>query len=491
MRKLSILLILIAFIPFASCKKAEKIETQLIYGIENEITTLDPIKTRHIYDLQVIAQIYDGLVKLNENNQITPSLAQSWTTTDFKTWKFKIRNDVYFHDNTPLKPSDVLYSFKRILSPESNSAWILSDIVKDFKIIPPDTFVIELNKPEPFFIHRITSPLFSIVPENSKNIPNFGSEIAIGTGPFKLLKKTETEITLTKNEKYWKKTNGNLSIVKFITIKNDQIRLSELKGGKISLMTVPLTLAPVITKSPELQEKFQISSFPTFNIHFIGFNTSKLDQHLRKAINLAINRTEISKIATFNLAIPNSTPLPAQIWNIKENDIFNPNEAIKELKLSKSTPKLELLIHDKYNSQAIGELIQNQLKKINLNITLKQTDFNTAIDYILKDKADLYLMFFEFVFSSPEPILFNLFHSSKIPVPNFWKLKDKQIDKLLEDLNKPNPENLIPKIIDKINSNPPLVTLFTLKSSIIHPKNIKNIYINAHNIPLLEEVKIQ
>jgi len=491
MKKIITITIIISLIIPLSCSKQQKGENELIFAIENEITTLDPIKTKHIYDLQVIGQIYNGLIEINEKNQIVPALAENWSTTDYKTWKFKIRNNVLFHDNSKLKPSDVLFSFKRILSKESNSAWILSDVIKNFKIIPPDTFVIELNKPDPHFLHRITSPLFSIVPETIKNLKEFGSNIAIGTGPFKLLQKTDNEIILIRNENYWEKTNGNVSKLKFVTIKNDQIRLSELKAGKISVMYLPLHLAPTITKSPEINEKFQISSFPTFNIHFIGFNTKKLNIHIRKAINLAIDRNEITKIATSNLAIPNPNPLPTPLWTTKETNPFNPEEAVKEIKMAKPPHELQLLVHDKYNSPIIGELIQNQLKKINLNITLKQVDFNTAIDFILKDKSDLYLMFFEFVFSSPEPILFNLFHSSKIPVPNFWKLNNKEIDQLLEQLNKPNNQKILQEIINKINSNPPLAPLFTLNANIIYPKYIQNISINPHNIAMLKKVKIQ
>lgn len=481
-----IVVILIAAI-FFSYKTQKTQSRELIYALPDDVITLDPIKNPNIYNGQVISQIYEGIVKLDENNQIVPALAESWTTEDFKVWKFKIRKNVLFHDGTKLNLRDVLFSFQRILSKDSNHAWLFAGLVKDMRIEEPDTFIIELNKPEKYFLSRITANWIAVVPEKIKDIPNFGTEIAIGTGPFKLIKKTDTEITLIRNENYWGKTKGNVSTIKFVVIKNDQVRLSELKSGKVNIMELPLSLSQNLRDLNDLK----ISNFPTFNVHFIGFNSKELDQHLRRAINFAINRKEIQEAATANLGAINSTPLPTTFKDVKEEDVFNLDEAKKEISLVKSIPKLELMVSDKNNAPIIAEIVQNQLKKINLDISIKQVEFNTLIDNIIKGQTNFFIAWFSYMFSSPEPILFDVLHSSKIPAPNFWKFEDKEMNKMLEKLSEPNTENLIPQIISKFQSNPPFVPLFTLKTALIHSKFVKNVYMNGHSIPLLEEIIIE
>jgi peptide/nickel transport system substrate-binding protein len=485
-----ILLVVVGFL-FYSYKEKTSAPKELVYALPNEVNTLDPHKITDVYTAQVLAQMYEGLVGLDKNNQLVPVLAESWSTDDYKTWKFKIRKNVFFHDGTLLKPSDVLFSFQRLSSKDSTLAWLFTGLVKDMRIESPDTFVIELNQPEKFFLNRITHNVIAVVPESIKNMSNFGTEVAIGTGPFKLLKKTDTEIILARNEKYWRKTNGNVSTLRFVVIKNDQVRLSEFKAGRVHLMDVPLSLAQVVNNSPDIQKNFQFSSFPTFNIHFVGFNTKVLDQHLRRAINLAIDRREISRVGTSGLGIPNSSPLPTTFKGLQEGDIYNLEEARKELSLVKSIPKLELVVSDKNNAPVVAEIIQNQLKKIGLDISIKQVDFNTLVDNIIKGKTDLFLAWFELMFSSPEPVLIDALHSSKIPVPNFWKLEDKELDQMLEKLKEPGSENLISEILKRFNGNPPFAPLFTLKTTYIHPKYVKNVYLNGHNLPLLEEIYIE
>ena len=450
----------------------------LVFGLENEVTNLDPIKIPNIYALQVAGQIYEGLVGLDKDNHPIPLLAESWNhSSDFTLWKFKIRNRIFFHEDTCFGPKltrdvtaeDVRYSFQRMVSKESSSGFALIDAIKGvqeyqagtsptiagLRVISPDTFVVELVKGEPFFLHRITSPLFCVFPKEAVDLGSeaFGRTKAIGTGPFRLLRRSDAEVVLVKNQKYWGTSNGNLSEIRFAVIKNDQIRLTELKNNKIHMMGVPLSLASAIIQveqgnpiSPALKvplrDSFSASGFKTFNTHFIGLNCEKMDIHLRRAISFAIDREEITKSVTSGTGIVTAGTIPAGLLGYQppySGDIFNLDSAKVALRKSKYNPrvdKIELFVHEKDNSEQVGQIIQAQLSKIGITVTLKKLDFNSVVGLILKGDARVFSMFIEYVFSAPEPILNNLFHSSKIPVPNFWRYKNAQVDRGLEDLRK-------------------------------------------------------
>jgi len=537
---LSFLILILATttILLAGCQKktTEKGEN-LVFGLENEITTLDPIRNSNIYELQVMGQIYEGLVGLDKNNQLIPLLAESWAvSSDFKTWKFRIRKGVYFHEDPIFGPNltreveaeDVRYSFQRILSKQSTSSFALVEVIKGareyqagkiqnvsgLRVIAPDTFVIELEQPEPFFINRITSPLFSIFPKEAVDLGAdiFGKTKAIGTGPFRLVHKSDVEVILERNPKYWRKTEGNVKQLKFLVIKNDQIRLTELKNNKIAMMAIPLSLASAIVDrgkgtpsspvlKPPFNESYKAAGFKTFNIHFIGLNCEKMDVHLRRAISLAINRKELTRIVTAGTGTVVPGPIPPGIRGYQtayQDDIFNLEGAKMELKKSKYDPakdKIELLVHEKGNSEQIGQLVQDYLSKIGIKVILKRLDFNSVIGMIIKGEATAFSMFIEYVFSSPEPMLNVLFHSSKIPVPNFWRYNNPQMDEGIETLRKignRTEANALARKLEKLAvDDAPAVFLYQLNNLVIYRKDISNVAYNGHNIPIFSEIAIK
>ena len=535
---LTALIITIISLVLSGCQKEVKEDGKaLVYGLENEIVTLDPIKISNTYELQVAGQIYEGLVGLDNNNQIEPLLAESWVvSSDFKTWKFKIREDVFFHEDAvfgegltrKLTVEDVSDSFHHILSKGSASSFALVEIIKGarayqagtaqtvsgLKVFLPDTFVIELEKPEPFFVYRITSPAFAVFPKEAVNLGAdvFGKTKAIGTGPFQLISRSDVEVVLSRNPKYWRNTGGNIKNLNFLVIKNDQIRLTELRNNKIAMMTVPLSLASAVIDpvkgSPHtpvlnntFSSSFEAAGFKTYNVHFIGLNCDRMDVHLRRAISLAINRTDLTKAVTAGTGTVVPGPIPQGVQGYVaayQDDIFDINAAKEELNKSKYDPsrdKIELLVHDKGNSEQIGTLVQNYLNKIGIKVILKRLDFNSVIGMIIKGEADAFSMFFEYAFSAPEPMLNFLFHSSKIPVPNFWRYSNPLIDQGIETLrqmdNRDKANAFAQKLEKQIVDDAPAVFLYQLNNIVIYKKNIANVTYNGHNIPGFSEITVK
>src|SRR5258708_35497544 len=85
----------------AACSRSKHATVrELSFATENEITNLDPIKSQEPYSLQVIGQIFEGLVSLDSGNHIVPVLAESWShNQNYTLWQFKIRKGVFFHED--------------------------------------------------------------------------------------------------------------------------------------------------------------------------------------------------------------------------------------------------------------------------------------------------------------------------------------------------------------------------------------------------------
>lgn len=505
----------------------------LTYAIENDIISLDPNKIIEIFSFQVMSEIFEGLIELDANNKVQPLIAESWTNSaDFKTWRFKIRKGVRFHKDScfgaagtrEVTAEDARYSFQRTLQKDAIQYFVLADVIaggEDFhtgkaksvsglRVIDGQTLEIELTRPEPFFIYRIVSRWFSVVPKEACELgPDvFGRTKAVGTGPFTLQSRSDSEVLLTKNPDYWRTIPGNLKQVSFRVIKNEQIRLSEMINGHVAMTRVPLSAIPGVVKSADaqnvvLKEPFssrcEVREFPTYNSHFLGFNCQKLDLHLRRAISFAINRQELIANVTHGTGILATGTVPNGLLGYKppySKDIFDLAKAKQELKLSKHdlAKPIVIVVHDQSSSEQSGQLIQHQLGQIGLKVELRKLAFNAAIDQIIKGDAEAFIAAFEYVVSAPEPILTDVFLSSKIPVPNLWHYRNPVIDKrLMQLLSTPGIErsNALAASIEKqVIDEAPAAFLFQLRNLVMYQKNLTDVKVNGNNVTLLWNVRV-
>lgn len=523
-------LVCFSFVFLTSCTSKSKISyDQLVIGLENKPERLSPIMIKDPQTFRVAWQMYEGLLGLDENGQIVPKIAEKWETTDNKTWIFHIRKNVIFHPSeifdSPEKTRhvnayDVLYSYTRFCSSESYSSFVLVDSIKGgkefnakkadsvegLKVIDDYTFQIELYKPEPFFINRITSPWIAIFPkeaEREKFKDLWGLQMVVGTGPYRLISKTDNEIILSKNDNYWDK-NREPKIGKLIfrVIKNDQLRFTDLVKNKIDLMGLPNQLFPLVfdhdgTIKDKYKNNFAIQTTNTFNTHFIGINLKQIqDIHLRKAMFFGTNRNEMVQKILYGYGEITGGVVPPGMNNyvpLFEN-VYNSERAREELKLSRyDGEEIELLIHDLANSEQIGQIFQSQMNDIGIRIKLVKLDFNSVIGKMIKGDTQLFSMFADIVFSSPEPLLINLFSTAKIPVPNFWNYSDEYVDQQLEKLRDLNDRMISVKDSAKIEkmimNTVPAIFLYRQKDVVIYSNKFKDLRINEHNHYMLEKLE--
>lgn len=513
------------------CSARKQQESVLTIGIENDIAELNPLTMKDQYTFRVGWQIYEGFVGLDEDGNIIPKLAERWEASkDYKEWTFFLRKNVYFHTSDiftnpqrtrNVTADDAFYSFTGYCSSNAYPAFMLIDSIKGssqynqkkkdtiegLQVIDTYTIKFILNDSEPFFLDRISSPWFGIFPkELSNNFKTSGKTVVVGTGPYKLIKKTDNVVTLEKNENYWKEGIPKIDKIVFRVIKNDQIRFLELQKGGIDFMVIPKNLInEIINSDGTLRDKykksFNLKVFPSFNSNFIGINQTKVtDKHLRNAITLAVNRNEIIKMSN-GLAVVNIGAIPLNMRKFPEEekiyyqaDFFDLLKAEEELKKSRySGEEIELLVHDKQGSEQIGEIVQHNLKKIGISIKLIKLDYNSLIERMLKGNTELFNMSADYVFSSPEPLLFNMFTSSKIPIPNIWAYNNKTIDEEIFSLRRISDRRTSfeksLEIQKKILADVPAVFLFQQKNSIIYSKSFHNLKVNGFFHYMLEELE--
>ena len=130
----------------------------LRYANQSGPGTLDPYVSSSAVELEIIHHLYDSLVAVGEQYETRPMIAKSIDIADEgKTFTFKLRTDVKFHDGSPLTSADAVASFERYRKISPNAV-IFNDVAS---VEAPDaeTFVVKLNKTNAVFVDILKSPV--------------------------------------------------------------------------------------------------------------------------------------------------------------------------------------------------------------------------------------------------------------------------------------------------------------------------------------------
>jgi ABC-type transport system substrate-binding protein len=504
-----------------ACSKQATQPGQLVVGLDAELERLDPLTMKNPKSFIVSWQIYQGLLGLDDAGNIVPEIADHWETKDNVSWQFHIRPGVNFQASDLFGPSararpvtaeDVVASYTAFCSPAAYPAFLLTDSIKGcadynagkatvvdgIRAIDGTTVEVTLLKPEPFFLNRLTTPWIAIFPREAlepKYKDTWGLTFAVGTGPYQLVSRNDNEVVLKRNPDYW--DQGQTPAVEklvFRIIKNDQVRLAELEKGGIDMMLVPPQLFPVVLDSSgslksQYGTKFSVQTFKTYNSHMIGMNVNLIpDLHLRRAMYYGVNRQQIVQTLLYGKAdVTGGTVPPGMNGYVPPFDpskLYDPRLAHEELaKSSYKGQPIEMLVHEQADSAQIGQLFQSEMKDLGINVQLTKLDFNSVIGRMVKGDAPMFSMFLDYVFSSPEPVLLNMFSSSKRPVPNFWQFSDPTIDSELDELRQLQSAAAIKKseeIERQIMDQAPTIFLFRLNGVVLHSTRWRDIPINPH-----------
>ena len=179
--------------------------------------------------------VHDALVKPMPGNNMTPSLAESWTESDdHRVYEFTLRKGVKFHNGDPFTAEDVVFSFKRAKGVQ------LHEKVKEVVIVDPHKVRFVLHEPWPDFMAiyaSLASTAAWIVPKNyfEKVGADGFKKHPIGAGPYKFVSnKPGIELVMEANEEYWRKVPSVKRLV-FQSIPEATTRLAMLKRGEVDV----------------------------------------------------------------------------------------------------------------------------------------------------------------------------------------------------------------------------------------------------------------
>ena len=236
--------------------------------------------------------ILEGLTKINVDGTVTPLLAESWAMDpDGKSYTFKLKKGVKFHDGEAFDASDVKFSFERAKDEKSTNKAkkAVFDNISSVAVVDPHTVILTLNNADGNFLFRMG--------ENTAVIldPKSAADTAtkpVGTGPFTFGEwKKGTSVSLNKWDGYRDAKNVKLKKVTFRFINDPAARVAALMAGDID--GVPRLEPRRAVKQFQADKRFNVVVGSTSGKGIMTINNKKKpfdDVRVRRALMHAIDR---------------------------------------------------------------------------------------------------------------------------------------------------------------------------------------------------------
>lgn len=440
----------------------------LVYGAGGQPVNLEPGNITDGNSIMVQDQIYNRLIDPKPGTtELEPSLATEWkASSDGKTWTFKLRSGVKFHDGTDFDADAVKFNFERWWDEKNEFGYrnagktyeiwnnlfgaskgkpdsILQNILVEGK----DTIKFVLKQPFAAFPSAVSSGYFGIASPAAikKAAAQYGtpSSLAVGTGPFVFKEwRSSDRIVLEKNSNYWKPglPKSNQLVMRFIT--DPAARLAQLRSGTIDLT---VDLAPDQLKEVQADTKLEAVKRPSLNVGYLALNPTYeplAKPEVRQAIAQAINKKEIVKAFWGELGenTPHFTPPALQEYqaNTVADNQFNP-QAAKQLLAQAGYPNgfpLQLWympVSRPYfpNPKPLAEAFAADLNAIGIKVSLQTKDWAAYLaDRNKKPGFQAFMLGWTGDYGDPDNFYYPHFGPSATQDIGNWK--NEQVLKLLD-----------------------------------------------------------
>lgn len=271
--------------------------TQVVFARPADILTADPTVDAYGAQREVFVNACDPLVAVGAGGKLEPRLAESWKAEDPKTYVFKLRRGVRFHDGSPLTAEDVKFTLERILDPKtkSNMAADFEPVVASVEAVDQLTVRINLKVPLVPFINQMPS-VYVISKRAFERVGEreFGRKPTCA-GPYKFSEWSPNErIVLDAFSDYFRGA-PKISRLIFRSIPDPSARVAALRAGEADLVEgVPPDQIAIVERVPHLQ----IVAIQSGAIQFLLMNTFEdpfKDKRVRWAMNHAVDWDAIVK----------------------------------------------------------------------------------------------------------------------------------------------------------------------------------------------------
>ncbi len=434
----------------------------LSYGEYGRPATLDPITSNEMISLRLTELIFNGLVGINEKQEIVPELAERWDISkDGRTYTFYLRKDVTWHPKEgeapkPFTADDVIFTYRIMTHPKTITPLkVRYEFIESAEKLDDYTVRFTLKRP---ILNALAKFSFKIIPQDGPANKEYLTrddpfvQHPIGTGPYIFNKVTaEREIVLTANDNYFK---GRPHIDQFIEkpFADQNIMTQALMFNAIDMIVLvnPRDI-------PEIQgdKRFVLKPYNALSYSFFGYNFRNpllADKRVRQAFTYALNRQEMLDSFFNGQGTIISGPFAPGSWayNLDVQPYpFDPQKSVALLQeagftrgadgfMQKDGKRLSftLKVPIEKESEAVKRVVlafKNYLKNVGVDINVQFKEWQSWKEDVFLEH-DFDIVYASWVFDDSADIS-SLFHSGEIGPwkNNFIGYSNPEVDSLINE----------------------------------------------------------
>lgn len=267
---------------------------------------IDPYQTTAFASQNLYIQIFDTLVRFDEDGQMQPAIAESWEQPSDREWIFTLRPEAAFSNGEPVTVDDVVYSFQTMQAEGRLQPPYLTSM-EGVEALDDSRVRFTLSAPSNSFINTVGSPMLGVIVNKewySSTEPELRGREALGSGPFRLEEwQDNIVLKLVRNEHYWDADNVLLDGVNFRIIPDDQARIAALRQGTVDAIWIG---------DQQLAEQVEGEGFTIANAAetrsmqcYVNAEDGPMKElKFRQALSTALNRDKIAELASYGYAKP-------------------------------------------------------------------------------------------------------------------------------------------------------------------------------------------
>ncbi|MGL5100434.1 MAG: ABC transporter substrate-binding protein, partial [Fusobacteriaceae bacterium] len=379
-KKILVGLSLLTFLGTLTTAQEENVKNKknIVVAQGSKPRSLDPYKYNEFPALMITEHIYNNLITLDNDGNLVPDLALSWKIISPREIEFQLRKGVKFHNGNDFRANDVVYSFQRMKAMPGSG--IAVDNLESIEALGEYKVKLKLKAPSSPFIASLASPLLGIMDEeySSENEERIGFA-PNGTGPFAFQDWKDGERIILKSNKNYFNGSPKIDGLTFWVITETHNRVIALETGEAH---IAYAVSPFDADKIKDHKDIKLETKLTATTDYLALNTNKKvlhNPHLRKAINLAINKQSIIDSILFGKGQVAKSIVNPKIWGSSEAnvewhyDLEGAKKIIKDNNLEGT--ELSLWVSDNPTRVQVAQIVQANLKEIGLEVKINAMEW--------------------------------------------------------------------------------------------------------------------
>jgi peptide/nickel transport system substrate-binding protein len=379
--------------PALACRTPSR--DRLVVALGADPAGLHPLLQTGLLEASVYSNVYDGLLALGADGKPRPALAESWTARDERSWSFKLRDGVKFHDGEPFTSESVRFTVGQLLDPATGSP-IKAQLDAIERVETPNARTAVIVTKEPFApLLAELSGLMMLPPGYAARSGLDGvADKPIGTGPFRFVERVRDDhITLEANPSHWRGAPA-VGRVDFKPIGDPLVRWTTVRTGDVQLASA----VPPEQAAPLAESGVRVASRPGVQTLYVRLNARKPpldDPRVRRAIAHSIDLDQLIRTVYGDRARRVNGPYPPEVFGydadapLQRYDPALARELLREAGVGEDAALIFETPRGRYpKDEQLTQLIASYLADAGLKVKVQVLEWATYLTKVTSGRGE-------------------------------------------------------------------------------------------------------